>query len=109
MRRPRRRRQATGWSTSGDETCGILRRRWRSPLQRGTLRNVSVIAAINRERPEPDLDCARAGTPRKGLAVRVGIPREVKDNEYRVAITPAGAHELVVAGHTVYLEKEAGV
>src|SRR3954466_11426105 len=41
--------------------------------------------------------------------MRVGIPREVKDNEYRVAITPAGAHELVAAGHTVYLEKEAGV
>jgi alanine dehydrogenase len=41
--------------------------------------------------------------------VRVGIPREVKDNEYRVAITPAGVHELVDAGHTVYLEKEAGV
>jgi alanine dehydrogenase len=40
--------------------------------------------------------------------VRVGIPREVKDNEYRVAITPSGAHELVVAGHTVYLEKDAG-
>jgi len=41
--------------------------------------------------------------------MRVGIPREVKDNEYRVAITPAGVHELVTAGHTVYLEKEAGV
>ncbi|HEX4655003.1 MAG TPA: alanine dehydrogenase [Mycobacteriales bacterium] len=41
--------------------------------------------------------------------MRVGIPREVKDNEYRVAITPAGAHELVTGGHTVYIEKEAGV
>jgi alanine dehydrogenase len=41
--------------------------------------------------------------------VRVGIPREVKDNEYRVAITPSGVHELVVAGHSVYLEREAGV
>jgi alanine dehydrogenase len=41
--------------------------------------------------------------------VKVGIPREVKDNEYRVAITPSGVHELVLAGHTVYLEKEAGV
>ncbi|MDQ1706203.1 MAG: alanine dehydrogenase [Frankiaceae bacterium] len=41
--------------------------------------------------------------------MRVGIPREIKDNEYRVAITPAGAHELVAAGHTVYLEKEAGL
>jgi len=41
--------------------------------------------------------------------VRVGIPCEIKDNEYRVAITPAGAHELVVSGHTVYIEKEAGL
>ena len=41
--------------------------------------------------------------------MRVGIPREVKDNEYRVAITPAGAHELVTAGHVVYVEKDAGV
>ena len=41
--------------------------------------------------------------------MRVGIPREIKDNEYRVAITPAGVHELVDAGHTVFLEKDAGV
>src|SRR3954454_1899819 len=41
--------------------------------------------------------------------MRVGIPREVKDNEYRVAITPAGVHELVAAGHTVVIEKEAGL
>jgi alanine dehydrogenase len=40
--------------------------------------------------------------------VKVGIPREVKNHEYRVAITPAGVHELVRNGHTVYLEKEAG-
>jgi alanine dehydrogenase len=41
--------------------------------------------------------------------VKVGIPREVKTHEYRVAITPAGAHELVSAGHRVYVEKDAGV
>ena len=38
----------------------------------------------------------------------VGIPNEVKDDEYRVAITPAGARELTSAGHTVYVEKGAG-
>ena len=38
----------------------------------------------------------------------VGIPREVKDDEYRVAMTPAGVRELVSAGHTVYVEKDAG-
>ena len=41
--------------------------------------------------------------------MRVGIPREVKDHEYRVAITPAGVNELVRGGHQVYVEKEAGV
>jgi alanine dehydrogenase len=43
------------------------------------------------------------------IAVKVGIPREVKNHEYRVAITPAGVHELVRHGHEVYVEKDAGV
>ena len=41
--------------------------------------------------------------------MKVGIPRELKDNEYRVAITPAGVRELSAAGHDVYVEHEAGV
>jgi alanine dehydrogenase len=41
--------------------------------------------------------------------MKVGVPREVKNNEYRVAITPAGVHELVRHGHEVFLEREAGV
>jgi len=40
--------------------------------------------------------------------MKVGIPREVKNNEYRVAITPAGVHELTSHGHEVYLEHDAG-
>jgi alanine dehydrogenase len=39
----------------------------------------------------------------------VGIPKEVKDNEARVGVTPAGAAALVEAGHTVLLETQAGV
>ncbi|MGD0787778.1 MAG: alanine dehydrogenase [Terracidiphilus sp.] len=39
----------------------------------------------------------------------VGIPKEVKDNEARVAVTPAGVMALVEAGHTVLLETRAGV
>ncbi|HEY8201499.1 MAG TPA: hypothetical protein VII47_09115, partial [Actinomycetota bacterium] len=31
----------------------------------------------------------------------VGVPKEVKDNEYRVALTPAGARELTTRGHRV--------
>jgi alanine dehydrogenase len=41
--------------------------------------------------------------------VKVGIPREVKNHEYRVAITPAGVHELVRNGHEVYIEDSAGI
>src|SRR4029079_17238481 len=52
----------------------------------------------------------RAPPPDEGLvAVKVGIPREVKNHEYRVAITPSGVHELVSHGHDVYVEKDAGV
>ncbi len=40
--------------------------------------------------------------------MKVGIPREVKNHEYRVAITPAGVRELSDHGHEVYLEKDAG-
>jgi alanine dehydrogenase len=39
----------------------------------------------------------------------VGIPKEVKDNEARVGVTPAGAMALVEAGHTVLLETQAGI
>ena len=38
----------------------------------------------------------------------VGVPREVKDNEYRVALTPEGARELTHAGHQILVEKDAG-
>jgi len=41
--------------------------------------------------------------------VKVAIPREVKNNEYRVAITPSGVHELTRNGHEVYIETDAGV
>ena len=39
----------------------------------------------------------------------VGIPKEVKDNEFRVAATPEGVRELVDAGHTVLVEEGAGL
>ncbi|MET8815962.1 alanine dehydrogenase [Streptomyces sp. NPDC004549] len=43
------------------------------------------------------------------IDVKVGIPREVKNNEFRVAITPAGVHELVRNGHQVVVERGAGL
>jgi alanine dehydrogenase len=41
--------------------------------------------------------------------VKIGVPREIKNHEYRVAITPSGVHELVKAGHDVFVEESAGV
>jgi alanine dehydrogenase len=38
----------------------------------------------------------------------VGVPKERMEDEYRVAITPAGVRELTAAGHTVYVEQGAG-
>src|SRR6202007_409376 len=40
--------------------------------------------------------------------MRIGWPREVKNHEYRVAITPAGVHELTREGHEVFTETGAG-
>ncbi len=41
-------------------------------------------------------------------AMRVGVPREVKRHEYRVAVTPSGVRELVGRGHDVLVERGAG-
>lgn len=38
----------------------------------------------------------------------IGVPKEIKNNENRVALTPAGAKELVTRGHTVYVQHTAG-
>ncbi len=41
--------------------------------------------------------------------MKVGIPREVKNHEYRVAITPAGVHEFTRGGHEVFVQSGAGM
>ncbi len=41
--------------------------------------------------------------------MKVGVPTEVKNHEYRVAITPIGVHELTSHGHEVYIQADAGV
>ena len=40
--------------------------------------------------------------------MRIGVPKEIKDQEYRVGLTPAGVSALVQAGHEVLLQKDAG-
>ena len=46
----------------------------------------------------------RAGRP----SVKIGIPREIKDHEYRIGMIPASVHALVEAGHEVVVEAGAG-
>ncbi len=40
--------------------------------------------------------------------MRIGVPKEIKNHEYRVGLTPAGAHALTQRGHEVLVEREAG-
>ena len=39
----------------------------------------------------------------------IGVPKEIKNNEKRVALSPYGAEELIQLGHSVYIEKDAGL
>ena len=39
----------------------------------------------------------------------IGVPKEIKTNENRIALVPAGAEALVAAGHTVFVEAGAGL
>ncbi len=41
--------------------------------------------------------------------MRIGVVRELKDHEFRVALTPAGAHDLSARGHDVVVESGAGI
>ncbi len=40
--------------------------------------------------------------------MRIGCPREIKNHEYRVGLTPESARELTARGHEVWIETEAG-
>jgi alanine dehydrogenase len=39
----------------------------------------------------------------------IGIPKEIKDHEYRVALLPSAAYQLIKRGHQVIVERGAGV
>lgn len=41
--------------------------------------------------------------------MNIGVPKEIQPNENRISITPQGAETLIARGHTVYLEKNAGI
>lgn len=46
---------------------------------------------------------------RKVFLMKIGVPREIKNHEYRVAITPAGVMEMIRNGHEVFIEQDAGI
>src|SRR5262245_39636445 len=49
------------------------------------------------------------GFEKEGWIMRVGVPKEVKSDEYRVAMMPVGVELLTKAGHEVMVETNAGV
>jgi alanine dehydrogenase len=53
-------------------------------------------------------DGQRSVSLRHFILMIIGVPKEIKNNENRVALTPAGASELVKHGHTVYVQSSAG-
>src|SRR5688572_21153532 len=57
--------------------------------------------------PRP-LESPDPRTPKESN-VRIGVPKEIKPDEYRVAMMPVGAEVLTKAGHQVFIEASAGV
>ena len=43
-----------------------------------------------------------------GVIMRIGVPREIKDQEFRVGLLPSAAYQLIRRGHTVVVERGAG-
>ena len=41
--------------------------------------------------------------------MRIGVPKEIKDREHRVALTPDGARQLVEQGHEILIQSQAGL
>jgi alanine dehydrogenase len=61
-----------------------------------------------RRTPHRPNDTTHNHADRKVTAMRIGVPTEIKSDEYRVALTPAGVRELVAQGHEVIVQAGAG-
>src|SRR5215468_3978890 len=68
-----------------------------------------LTTAVSRGPPVQRRPARAAAADIRGRTVKVGVPREVKNHEYRVAITPAGVHEFKRHGHDVFIETGAGL
>src|SRR6202012_1077522 len=59
-------------------------------------------------RPRSDRVLVGAARQRVGECMKVGVPTEIKSDEYRVAISPAGVREMTEHGHEVLIQAGAG-
>src|SRR5436853_5471344 len=56
-----------------------------------------------------EVGCARVGGPTGILKMLIGVPKEIKNHEYRVGMTPLSVREAVRHGHKVLVEASAGL
>src|SRR5690349_1176492 len=78
------------------------------PVDNRRPRRRAVVSCAG-ERAPPGGSGHRRGSCIVPAAMRIGVAREIKQREYRVALTPAGALELVQRGHEVTVEQGAGI
>jgi len=70
--------------------------------------NVPWFVLIADERGRDKAIIELLGRFARDLEVRIGLPKEIKDNEYRVAMTPGAVRQIAEAGHRVLVEPGAG-
>ncbi len=109
-RRLRRRRRGGG---HGDRAHAGWRRRVEAVLSEPDHRRqdavIGLLLADRHCQARLGLLARHTAVTRQGRwRVRVGVPTEVKESEYRVAITPAGVRELTYHGHEVFVQAGAG-
>jgi len=63
--------------------------------------------------PKPEnadkMELSESSIAERGMDMKIGVPKEIKNNENRVAMTPAGVVTLTTAGHEVFIESGAGL
>ncbi|PSQ83671.1 MAG: alanine dehydrogenase [Bacteroidetes bacterium QS_7_67_15] len=67
---------------------------------------VPALQGLSQRRLQPLAETLPTSQERESL--KIGVPREVRGEEWRVALAPSGAQALVAGGHEVFVEKEAG-
>src|SRR5690349_5084867 len=69
------------------------------------------VPSISNNSPEGARNRSAAPVPQNSyprFVMRIGVPKEIKNHEYRVGLVPAGVRELVADGHEVFVQASAG-